>query len=110
MVELIDIISYILKYYPVKSELSNARLTKMVYLIDWRSAFDYGEQVTNISWYFDNYGPFVHDVEETIENNLDIIQPIYTQNMYGTKKKMFVLRNENIDLNQIPENVTKTIG
>lgn len=109
MVELIDIISYILKYYPIKKELSNARLTKMIYLIDWRSAFDYGEQVTNVSWYFDNYGPFVHDIEETIENNLDIIQPIYTQNIYGTKKKMFVLRNENIKLNQIPENITKII-
>ena len=32
MVELIDIISYILKYYPIKKELSNARLTKMIYL------------------------------------------------------------------------------
>ena len=109
MVKLIDIISYILKNYPHKTELSNARLTKMIYLIDWRSAFDYGETVTNINWYFDNYGPFVHDVEETIENNLDIIRPIYTQTLYGSKKKLFILKNENIDFKDIPENVKNTI-
>lgn len=49
MVKLIDIILYILKNYPHKNELSNARLTKMIYLIDWRSAFDNGKQITNIN-------------------------------------------------------------
>lgn len=109
MVELIDIISYILKYYPVKSELSNARLTKMVYLVDWRSAFDYGEQITDINWYFDNYGPFVHDVEDTINNNTDLIKRVDTYNMYGTKKTMFVLKNENICFDNISENIKSTI-
>ena len=109
MVELIDIISYILKYYPVKSELSNARLTKMIYLVDWRSAFDYGEQITDINWYFDNYGPFVHDVEDTINNNTDLIKRVDTYNMYGTKKTMFVLKNENICFDNISENIKSTI-
>lgn len=109
MVELIDIISYILKYYPHKNELSNARLTKMIYLIDWRSAFDYGETITNINWYFDNYGPFVHDIEDTINDNLDIIQPIYTNTIYGTKKKLFVLKNDNICIDNVSENVQKII-
>lgn len=109
MVELIDIISYILKYYPHKNELSNARLTKMIYLIDWRSAFDYGKTITNINWYFDNYGPFVHDIEDTINDNLDIIQPIYTNTIYGTKKKLFVLKNDNICIDNVSENVQKII-
>ncbi len=109
MVELIDIISYILKYYPHKNELSNARLTKMIYLMDWRSAFDYGKTITNINWYFDNYGPFVHDIEDTINDNLNIIQPIYTNTIYGTKKKLFVLKNDNICMENISENVQKII-
>lgn len=109
MVELIDIISYILKYYPHKNELSNARLTKMIYLIDWRSAFDCGKTVTTINWYFDNYGPFVHDIEETINGNLNIIQPIYTNTIYGTKKKLFMLKNDNICLENIPQNVKNII-
>lgn len=109
MVELVDIISYILKYYPHKKELSNARLTKMIYLIDWRSAFDCGKTVTDIHWYFDNYGPFVHDIEETINDNLNIIQPIYTNTIYGTKKKLFILKNDNIHLENIPQNVQNMI-
>ena len=109
MVELIDIISYILKNYPYKGELSNARLTKMIYLIDWRSAFDYGEQVTSINWYFDNYGPFVHDIEDVISHNPDIIEQITTRTIYGSKKNLFILRNEKMQINLLPENVTSTI-
>lgn len=110
MVELIYIISYILKNYPHKNELSNARLTKMVYLIDWRSAFDYGEQVTNIHWYFDNYGPFVHDIEEIISKNPSIIKPIETMNIYGRKKVLFKLIDNNMNFDSIPENVLSTIN
>ena len=109
MVELIDIISYILKKYPHKNELSNARLTKMVYLIDWRSAFDYGEQITNINWYFDNYGPFVHDIEEAIDSNPDRIKKLETRTMYGTKKTMFILKDDNVNLDNLSENITSTI-
>ena len=109
MVELIDIISYILKNYPHKTELSNARLTKMIYLIDWRSAFDYGEQITNINWYFDNYGPFVHDVEDVINNNSGLIKRVDTYTIYGTKKTMFLLKNEDINFDNLSENVISTI-
>jgi hypothetical protein len=38
MAELKDIIAYYCKQYPHKAELSKARLTKMVYLADWKSA------------------------------------------------------------------------
>lgn len=110
MVEIIYIISYILKNYPHKNELSNARLTKMIYLIDWRSAFDYGEQVTNINWYFDNYGPFVHDIEEIIYKNPSVIKTIETTNIYGRKKVLFKLIDNSIDFDCIPENVLSTIN
>ena len=86
MVKLIDIILYILKNYPHKNELSNARLTKMIYLIDWRSAFDNGKQITNIKWYFDNYGSFVHDVEEEIVNHQELIQKKgFYYNLYNSQ-------------------------
>lgn len=109
MVKLIDIIYYILKKYPHKNELSNARLTKMIYLIDWRSAFDYGEQITSINWYFDNYGPFVHDIEEAINDNPEKIKKIETKTIYGTKKNMFILKDENIKLDNLSKNTTSTI-
>lgn len=109
MVKLIDIIYYILKKYPHKNELSNARLTKMIYLLDWRSAFDYGEQITSINWYFDNYGPFVHDIEEAINDNPEKIKKIETKTIYGTPKNMFILKDENIKLDNLSKNTTSTI-
>ena len=67
MAELKDIIAYILQEYPYKAELSNARVTKMVYLSDWKHSLDNGTQLSPITWYFDNYGPFVWDVKNVAE-------------------------------------------
>ncbi len=50
MTELKDVMAYIIANYPFKGELSNARLTKMVYLTDWKNALLSGRQVTDISW------------------------------------------------------------
>ncbi len=109
MVKLIDIILYILKNYPHKNELSNARLTKMIYLIDWRSAFDNGKQITNIKWYFDNYGPFVHDVEEEIVNHPELIHIVETKNIFGKRKKLYRLVDDNIKLS-IPTDIENIIN
>lgn len=81
-----NIVAYILKKYPIKDELSKARLTKIVYLVDWRAAFDYGKQITNIKWYFDNYGPFVHDIENMAQD-LEIFEKMTTRNYFGNKKQ-----------------------
>lgn len=109
MVNLIDIILYILKFYPHKDELSNARLTKMIYLADWRSAYDYGKQITNIEWYFDNYGPFVHDVEKTIEEHSDKIATVLTRNIFGKKKILYKLIDANTNIN-LPKNVDQVVS
>jgi len=65
MSKLSTVLRFLCEKYPLKNELSNARLTKMVYLADWRSALMYGNQITDIEWYFDNFGPYVHDVVNT---------------------------------------------
>ena len=54
MTELKEVISYLVSKYPHKDELSNARLTKMIYLADWRHAITQGNQITDIRWFFDN--------------------------------------------------------
>ena len=60
--KLADVVAYLCAKYPHKSELSNARLTKLVYLADWKSVQDSGQQITDIDWVFNNYGPWVPDV------------------------------------------------
>lgn len=98
-----NILIHIMRIYPNPSDLCNYRITKMVYLLDWYCAMNFNRQATNINWFFDNYGPFVWDIKDTIEGNPDIFNIKYTQNMYGGEKYLFSLRNMHVDDNLCPE-------
>jgi uncharacterized protein YwgA len=80
-----EIAAYFCENYPHKSELSKARLTKLVYLADWEAAKRDGEQLTNIKWYFNNFGPYVDDViDEVIKDRR--FEVINSTNFYGDNK------------------------
>ena len=87
MASLEDIILYFCDHYPHKSELSKARITKMVYLADWKSALDNEKQISSIGWHFNHFGPYVDDVVEEARRSrkLDVIQ---TNNIYGNLKEL----------------------
>lgn len=95
MTALKEALAYILKNYPqhMSHELSNARVTKMLYLADWHQAINKGRQITNIDWYFDNYGPYVSDVKETAEADPAVFEAAWTNNMYGQPKLMLGLHD-----------------
>lgn len=90
MATIIDAIAYILKEYPHKSELSNARVTKILYLADWYCAINDSPPVTSINWYFDNHGPFVWDVKNAVEGS-NIARVVPTINQYGSRKNVLEL-------------------
>lgn len=80
-----EIMTYFCLNYPYPNELSNARLTKMVYLSDWFSCLALGEQITHIRWVFNHYGPYVDDIIDTAKQ--DSLFTIFTvQNYYGDNK------------------------
>lgn len=91
MARIQDVVAYLLQHYPHKSELSNARVTKLVYLADWHQAITSGRQITPIRWYFDNYGPFVWDVKKAAEDNPFLFRIEDTQNYFGTPKTLLSL-------------------
>lgn len=93
MSDLSHIVAYILKHYPHKSELSKARLTKMVYLADWKSAIDKGYCMTNIPWEFNHYGPYVNDIAALTDSNPSIFKRVPTRNAYGQYKEIIVLQD-----------------
>ena len=64
-----DLVRYIVKNYPNKNDLSKARLNKLIYLIDWKSALDNQEQISNIEWIFNHYGPYVNDIELNLRSD-----------------------------------------
>lgn len=86
MAELRDVLIYFCKHYPHPQELSNARLTKMVYLADWRSALLRGRQMTTIRWEFSHYGPFVHEISRVAKSDpaFDVRQ---VNSMFGNTKE-----------------------
>lgn len=87
---ILNIIKYILDKYPHKSDLSASRLTKMLYLIDWKYSIDNGEQLTDASWHFNHYGPYVDDFVKMARED-ESISVKKTQTMFGGKKTLFSL-------------------
>lgn len=88
MAELKDIVYYLVDKYPNKEHLANARITKMVYLADWYSVNVFGKQVSEISWYFDNYGPFVTDVIKMAQENTKVFSVTEENNYFGATKRV----------------------
>lgn len=93
MAELKDVLAYLLQRYPRPGDLSNARVTKMVYLADWRHTLEEGRQITNIVWMFDHYGPFVWDVMRTVYEHKDLFKAEETATLYGNRKVLISCTN-----------------
>ncbi|RAK01655.1 Panacea domain-containing protein [Aliidiomarina maris] len=84
MTKLQNLIAYLCVHYPHKSELSKARLTKLVYLSDWIAALNLGSPLTEIKWLFNHYGPYVDDVFESAVQRPDIFKITTEPTPYGT--------------------------
>lgn len=92
MARIRDVTAYICARYPHKDELSKARVTKLVYLADWKSAQKNKKQLTKIEWYFHNYGPYVEAVvDSALKDPRFNIVSIST--MYGDSKTLFAIKS-----------------
>ncbi|HQV24768.1 MAG TPA: Panacea domain-containing protein [Acinetobacter sp.] len=88
-----DLIKYFCSMYPHSQELSKARLTKMIYLADWENFKSTGHQLSEINWYFDNFGPYVTDVVDTAYNDPEV-RVVSTRTIYGTDKTLIEYNGE----------------
>lgn len=102
MATLKDVITYICRSYPYADDLSKARLTKLIYLADWKMCISYGTQLTPTRWYFNHYGPYVPDVEQLARNN-EAFFVDQTYNMFGSPKEVIRLSHPNAPYNLSPE-------
>jgi hypothetical protein len=100
--ELRDVLIYLCRHYPHAHELSKARLTKLVYLADWRSALVRGRQMTSIDWEFSHYGPYVWDVAN-LARERDEFQVSLTSNPFGDSKEVIAVRADVPDPDLDPE-------
>lgn len=97
MAELKHVMAWIMKNYPHDHEMSNARLTKMVYLCDWHHTVYAKSRMTKIKWYFDNHGPFVWDIKDEAAERRKWFRIVNTVNMYGGRKALVELVKKDYD-------------
>jgi hypothetical protein len=109
MKNLADIIVYIFANYPNPLELSKARVVKMIYLADWKSAIEYGEQITTINWYYNHFGPYVQDIVDEIKQD-GRFETTWISNMFGEPKELIKLK-ENADISVVlDERIKRTLN
>lgn len=102
-----DILAYFCLNYPYPNELSKARLVKMLYLADWKNSIEHQNQLTNTNWIFNQYGPYVNDIIETIkyDNRFEIIDKT---NSYGSPKQLIKV-NDNYNIVNLDEENKKIL-
>lgn len=91
-----DILAYILlrsEQILKRKGLSKYRITKIVYLCDWCYACACGRQITDIHWFFDNYGPFVWDVYNTLIKDSSLFELSVILTPYENEITTFSLKN-----------------
>lgn len=87
MNKLEEVMLYLCQNYPYEHELSNSRLTKLVYLSDWFNCLINGKQISEIYWVFNHYGPYVDDVMKMAEHS-KYFEIDYQKNFYGNFKTL----------------------
>lgn len=111
MARIKDVAAYVCAKYPHKDELSKARVTKLVYLADWKSAQQKKKQLTKIKWYFHNYGPYVDAVIDVAKKD-PRFNIITTSTIYGDPKTLFAIKydaNFEKDLTDAERNIVDSV-
>lgn len=112
MNKLREVIRYLLVNSKYPSKLTKTKVTKLVYLADWKHTIKNKKQLTDIKWFFDHYGPYVSDVYFVAENDPKvIIKSGY--NAFGNPKETLEFRMNrekfNSKLNECEQEILKNI-
>lgn len=102
MAKLADVLAYLIAKTPLSINRSNARLTKLVYLADWKHVLETGEQISEIDWYFNHYGPFVWDVQEAAVARRDLFKIEEGFTAGGNTRTYFSLRVSSVIVELTP--------
>ncbi|MCY0885788.1 MAG: hypothetical protein OWV35_07890 [Firmicutes bacterium] len=61
-----DALRYLVYATPSPADRTVLRLTKVLYLVDWRSAWGRGYSLTPCAWHFDRFGPTAPEIWDTV--------------------------------------------
>ncbi len=91
-----------------KADLSKARFTKLVYLVDWKMSQKYGRTISNIEWLFNHYGPYVDDIVDLARHSTDF-NVVTTKNAYGSIKELVQFSGDIRSCNSLDSDETLVI-
>lgn len=80
-----NILHYLVDKYPYPDDLTRLRVTKLIYLIDWKAVQKTGQQLTDITWSLGQYGPTTETIIETVDKDSGLTF-LETVSNFGTKK------------------------
>jgi len=106
-----NLVKYFLKNHPNPDDLAVSRLTKLLYLSDWKNAIENNEQITDSNWVFDRYGPYISEVLDMAKKDKEF-KIIETLNSFGTKKQVIQLvdvENSEVCLNEEVEKIASFV-
>jgi hypothetical protein len=98
MATLKDAMAYVCSSYP-GSDLSKAKLAKILYLADWKAALSGRDQITPVQWKFNHYGPYVTDVVDTARDN-DGFSLVNDWTAFGNRRTVVRYAGERPELSQ----------
>lgn len=105
MTRLLNVIYYICHHArSLGTALPKARLVKLVYLSDWKSAVEKGCQITEVKWLYNHYGPYVKEIIDEIDRNPDFVRRNYV-NQFGKPAEKIDLKDEVFDMQQYTTNL-----
>lgn len=83
------------RYFLAKcGELPKGRLVKLFYLLDWKSALESGKTVTDFTWYYNHFGPFLPEISDVLlRAGNDIILTV-GNNLVGAPAEYIRLHSE----------------
>lgn len=90
MADLRSLMAYVCQNYAYPQELTKARLTKIIYLIDWKMALEHRRQASPVNWLYNHYGPYVTDVVSTARSAPEFEVEV-GENMYGNRRELIKL-------------------
>lgn len=100
-----NILHYLVDKYPYPDDLTRLRVTKLIYLIDWKAVQKTGQQLTNITWSLGQYGPTTETIIETVDKDPGLTF-LETVSNFGTKKYLLktTIPDEQLSYNLSCEN------
>lgn len=84
---------YLMENDPFSYDFSRGRLTKLIYLADWKAAQRLGRQITATPWYFHNYGPYVPELMDMLLEDA-AIEEAGGENLLGKARSFLRLHPE----------------